>query len=161
MKITCLLLPLLLLTYILNGQSIKPDVLASSGGNGTNSEISLCWTLGETVINELSDNEFILSQGFHQGSLTVISGSENIPENCQIIAYPNPTSNSLKIEIANIQTSDTWIIEVFNSDGKMILHQIANPNVCEIDFSSYPAAEYLVRIRNNQNLMKTFNIVKK
>jgi hypothetical protein len=49
-------------------QSLTPYVVASTGLSASYGSISLSWTLGERVIQTVSDANFILTQGFHQGT---------------------------------------------------------------------------------------------
>jgi uncharacterized protein (TIGR02145 family) len=64
-----------LLTVLVQGQSVNPRVVGSSGGTGTSAEATISWTIGEPVITTLVQPGSILSQGFHQsfGATATIS----------------------------------------------------------------------------------------
>ena len=53
------------------GQSIERQVLASSGNTISNSTVQLDFTLGETIVGDISNSNVILNQGFHQGTIQV------------------------------------------------------------------------------------------
>jgi hypothetical protein len=156
--------PLLLLLLFVNceifSQTGNPHVIAFSGGNGSNSEVSFCWTVGEVVISELSDGSYFLAQGFHQGGLAVVSKLENLPPNGEINVFPNPVENFLTIELQEISFPENWTIEVYSPDGKLVLRQILSESPSNVDFSSFPAGAYLLRIGDNQNHFKSYNIIK-
>ena len=68
-------LPLLFLGLILNcltfGQSISPEVIASSGDHFTGTDAQLSWTIGELVIDTYTNGSTQLTQGFHQTNLII------------------------------------------------------------------------------------------
>jgi hypothetical protein len=141
-------------------QTIEPEVLASTGGSGSNSGSSICWTAGEAVIHELTDGFLVLSQGFHQGDLAVVSGVENLPLQGQINAFPNPVKDNLTIELLDIPSPDKWSVTLYSQDGKIILREEINSGLHILDCSQISAGSYLMRITDNQDHYKTFNIIK-
>lgn len=151
---------LLFLTFEIAGQSFKPDVIASSGGNGTNSEVLASWTIGEVFINEFSNSGISINQGFHRGSLSVASGIENLPQGYTIMAYPNPVDKLLIIDLSEFPVTESWNLEVFAPDGKLIQSKEVKSGLCEIDFSSFTPGNYLVRVKSMDGRYKTFNIIK-
>jgi len=70
-----------LMSLAMYGQSQPQQVIASSGGSGSSGDVSMGWTLGETVIATFSTGSAILTQGFHQPGLTVtaISTTDGLP----------------------------------------------------------------------------------
>ena len=58
---------ILLITSLgITAQSFDREVIASSGTSGSNSSITLDWTLGESIISTASNPNTTLVQGFHQ-----------------------------------------------------------------------------------------------
>ncbi|NVO21559.1 MAG: T9SS type A sorting domain-containing protein [Bacteroidetes bacterium] len=53
--------------YICNAQTLTPSVVASSGNLGFNEGVSLGWTVGQPVIETISNPILTLTQGFQQG----------------------------------------------------------------------------------------------
>jgi len=141
-------------------QTNKPDVLASSGGSGENAEFSMNWTLGEIFINELSNGDLILAQGFHQGGYSSIPTTINDPLlNFEITAFPNPVSDVLKIHIQYDQPNILCKIEVYDILGAKIMDEYTKQSIHEINFASLTAGTYLVRISHN-NYFEVFHIIK-
>jgi hypothetical protein len=140
-------------------QTIKPDVIASSGGSGNNEQISMSWTLGETFIYEYSNNDLTLSQGFHQNFTSVPTYIDESLLPVDIIASPNPVNDLLSVIINNNTSAGEWKIEIFDARGLLVSSLKSTQASLEIDFSSYVNGTYLVRISKN-NLSKTFHIIK-
>jgi hypothetical protein len=155
---------LILFLLVLNSgelfcQSASQEVLAASGGSSGENGISASWTMGETVINELSIPGYMLSQGFQQGFLSVVTGSENLPEEISITAYPNPVLNSLSIKIMNPSDSYHWSVNVFDYKGELVIQHTTEEHITEINFNLLPPGAYLVKISHQDNF-KIFNIIK-
>lgn len=140
-------------------QTSKPDVLASLGGSGYNAEMSMNWTLGEIFINEFSNNDFILAQGFHQGYPGIPSGIIDPFSNSEIKAFPNPVNDILNIYIQNDLATISWRMEVFDSRGVKIIDVYSKASTNEIPFSSLEAGTYMVRVSHNDS-SKVFHIIK-
>jgi hypothetical protein len=151
---------LVLLSSNVAGQISNLNLVSSSGGKGQNGDISLCWSLGEAVTGLIDNNNFIIQEGYHQGSLEIISGVENLPVDLEITAFPNPVKEVLSIKFSSEKILDPWTIEVFNSEGKIMFIKDDVSDDSEIDFSTFSRAHYLIRIANKQGYFKVFNIIK-
>lgn len=51
---------------LLDAQTLKPSVIATSGGYSSNNAASLSWTMGETFTQTLQTGSTIITQGFQQ-----------------------------------------------------------------------------------------------
>jgi hypothetical protein len=149
----------LLFSFELYCQTIKPDILASSGGSGNNEQISMSWTLGETFIDEYVTNDFALSQGFHQHPLRITTNTDETDQLIKMTAYPNPVNDILTILITSDQKYARWEIEVFDARGRLITIRNSEKTSFEIDFSSFISGVYLVRV-SNKDFTKVFHIIK-
>ena len=140
-------------------QTNKPDVLTALGGSGLNAEFSMNWTLGEIFIDEFSNGDFILAQGFHQGYPGMVTSVNTKNMNVDITVYPNPVADKLNVHIQNDRTDINWRFEVFDIFGIKIIDDYSKGSKNEIDFSSLIAGTYLVRVSHN-NYFKVFHIIK-
>jgi hypothetical protein len=140
-------------------QTIKPDVIASLGGSGITNEFSMNWTLGEVFVEEFSNGDYILAQGFNQGYPGIASNTRNSLLNFEISVYPNPVSDILNIQILDSQANMNWRFEVFDMLGIKLFDKFSNENNNMIDFSSMMAGTYLVRV-SHHNYYKIFHITK-
>jgi hypothetical protein len=140
-------------------QTIKPDVLASSGGSGTTEHYSMNWTLGEAFIYEYTNDEFTLSQGFHQNFSGIPTHMDDPVNSLNIIAFPNPVSDCLSIEINNNDLMAIWKVEIFDARGILLENWKSERKRFEINFSSFENGTYLVRI-SQKNISSVFHIIK-
>ena len=139
-------------------QSIAPEILAVSGDYFTGTNATLSWTIGESVTETFSSANAILTQGFHQTSLTV-TGIKDIDKNFSVSVYPNPVMNQLTVELEKVKRN--YSIEITDLNGKLISVQKINSTHSTIDVITYSAGVYFLNLKNENNqLIKTFKIQK-
>jgi hypothetical protein len=67
--------------------------------------------------------------------------------------YPNPVTNVANIIISESFKKEKSLVVIYNTESKVLLQQIVKPvfdNTIMIDFSKFPAGEYIIEIRNSQ-----------
>ncbi len=154
-RVELLLVALFFIILNSNGQ----EVVASSGNHFSNNEIQISWTLGEPVIQTLSNNNVLLTQGFHQAKLTVTAIEELDDLLMQISAYPNPTSNILKLSVKNSGKEELHYT-LYTLDGKMLMQKQIESDLSEISMMNYVSAIYFLKVTSNNSTLKTFKIIK-
>ena len=158
---------LLLLCLWLNNTAYSQTVFSTSNGVSKSDEITISWSIGETVISTIS-NENSVTQGFHQPTLicspcdedssieTNLNADNNqIDSNLSLLLYPNPAIDELKIE-ANIPETGDWFFAIYNSTGRLIHldQQFLEPNqlmIRTVDVSSFIGGQYFSRIYNDKH----------
>jgi hypothetical protein len=90
-----------------------------------------------------------------QQTLIYINGGD------PVMAYPNPTTNKLYIEVLEGQKNE-GVIEVYNAIGKLLKVQQYDQNQSryEIDTQGFPAGSYIIRVRQNDGLIKSVKVSK-
>jgi len=157
MKKTALLLCTLVSTLAI-GQTNKPDVIASSGGYGTSTQGSLSWTIGEPVIETVTNGTTILTQGFQQGNLTVTVDNVSLVQNeIDAMVYPNPVNDLLMVKYTN---SEKVTIELYDVSGVLLLKQQNIVDGQIINMQAYSTGSYFLKLYNEKQKSKTVKIVK-
>tara|TARA_B100001287_G_C22643346_1_gene511294 strand:+ start:560 stop:1123 length:564 start_codon:yes stop_codon:yes gene_type:complete len=103
------------------GLQISPSVVAGCSASLQGySLVSIKseFTLGQIAINSLASNDFILTQGFHQPNLGVISIFEDKMTN--IFIYPNPTIDILNIDLFGFDDPHVQM-QLVDLSGKIII----------------------------------------
>ncbi len=140
-------------------QSLSPEVISSAGSSFTNSSATLDWTVGEPVTSTLNNSNNILSQGFHQPNLLVTAISEAAAD-YSVTLFPNPTVDLIQLQILNT-LNEIIFIDLHNAEGKLLLSQQINTSSnLQIDMSKYSTGTYLLSLTNNQEKIKTYQIIK-
>lgn len=145
-------------------QSIERQVIGSSGGYSSQTNISASYTVGETVIQTVSAGTIILTQGFQQSDNQNV-GIVDVANHIKISAYPNPTTDKVIVEI-NAEAEAQFSFQVYNALGQLVLlpttfQQVGNSTTHQFDFSRLAAANYFIAINNtNLHFTKTIQISK-
>ncbi len=133
------------------------QLISSAGDYFENSNVSISWSLGEPIIETISDGTNILTQGFQQ---TKLSASEIFSINSDIInikLFPNPTENFIYLKTSEFKNLNYRISDI---NGKILKEGNIISEITEISVSKFPAAVYFFKIMKNNETIKIYQIVK-
>lgn len=138
------LVVLLFGTVSLIGRS--QQVVTTSGGYFESSSAQVSWTLGEIMINTLSNDGVQLTQGQQQTRFDFLSiPKENNPD--IISVYPNPVIDQLTINT----NGDVYHYIISNTAGQIIQKGVINSPNQIISTLQMSAGLYALRIFNESN----------
>lgn len=69
-----------------------------------------------------------------------------------LVIYPNPTQSSITIELATSPTSNAVLI-LSNTNGQQVFTQSITEQQIEIDINHLPSGIYIVKVRNDKDVM--------
>lgn len=95
-----------------SAQTLSPTVIPTSGGFYSAGGVSLSWTVGQTSNNTFSGGAFILSQGFQQPEVNIITGSIGQSVACAGSTVAVPFVSAGIVDAANVFTA-----QLSNSTG--------------------------------------------
>ncbi len=134
------------------------SILATSGDYFENDDISLSWTLGEPVTETLASTSFILTQGFQQSKLTLVGIKDlNNQDDYEISLYPNPAQNFINIKTSKFEHLNYSISDI---NGKLLKEVNAVSEQTELSVNELPASIYIIEIRDNKKLVRTYKLIK-
>ncbi len=142
-----------------HAQLIKQEVIASAGGYNIKGDISLSWTLGETIIETFSNGSLVLSHGFQQ-KLIVTTVKENLSPALNVVLYPNPAGDLINIQFDPATDTETDIMlvdlqgKVLKSDKIGIATSIAGFNLQDV-----PTGIYFIKIMKGKRI-NIYRVVK-
>jgi len=145
------------------GQSAERQVIASSGGYSSASNIQASYTAGETVVATGTSSSVIVTQGFQQPNVSSV-GIEEMDNGLSVNVYPNPVSDNLIVEINS--TNELLVnATVYDMQGKATGVTVSNLNVNgtlkqTLDVSSLNAGKYLISFTNDKSTLGTVSILK-
>lgn len=127
---------------------LSPTVIASAGNYSEAGGISLSWTLGEVAVSTLSNGNLVLTQGFQQSFLEDVGFSMD-PILWQIIAYPNPVTDELRIQF-DVPDPTDFLVEIQDVTGRLLSQeqykQVIPGDVVPVEMSSFREGIYFFRI---------------
>lgn len=148
----------LLLCFWCIGALAQPHlVVSASGASFQNSSGYISYTIGESITSTLVSSQAILTQGFHQWfPKTPGVPVENRPE-IEISVFPNPVIDLLILQVEEYQGFDYMLYDVI---GGLIDRGPVVGERTEIDFNSLAPAIYILRVTDNNEEVRLFQIVK-
>jgi hypothetical protein len=88
-----------ILSILVQGQSVSRQVLSEGGSTTLSGEIILCWTLGQPgPVETATLPELIITQGFQQVDEAYVGINEEKWADGQLKIYPNPSTGTFKLE---------------------------------------------------------------
>lgn len=143
-------------------QGSRPEVVSTTGGTFSDETIHLDWTIGEIAISSLSTSSEQLTQGFHQPSYKLVSGSK-LPPNIGIIeVFPNPTQDIIRIN-AKLNRKQKVQIRLIDLQGKIIVDlDRKGVEITEtLDLSLLSSGSYIISLTpEDARAYKLFKIIK-
>ena len=144
-------------------QSLSPEVVATSGHQGTSASSQLDWTVGEAIIETASSSSNVLTQGFHQPAYTITALAQPQPRtDIQLTAYPNPATHWVNLGISRENTSPVTVMLV-DELGRVLSRQGTRQAEAELKFpiSQLSQATYFLRVEiEGESFLETFKIAK-
>lgn len=134
-------------------QSAERQVIGSSGKVVGNGSEGAEFTIGEPITNTMNGGgAAYVTNGFHQGNLSVTKLNELIEVSASI--FPNPTQGKIHLQFKEEQKNVSSVL--FSIDGKILQSTSINGTTTDFDLSSYAEGTYYIKINNNSS----FKIIK-
>ena len=126
------------------------NVVASSGGQGIQSNRYIAWTVGEPFVQTLHGAGYALTQGFHQPDpcgMTFVGTSDLTDWGMSL--FPNPTDGLLILRFSP-EKKGVLIASAFDMLGRSVFENqtLASPEGSVIDASSWPPGVYFLLLQD-------------
>ena len=162
MKKIILLAFSILCCFTIYGQELSRKVIGSSGDYHKGTNVTLSWTIGETIVETFIGANSILTQGFQQSSYSVTGIKKLEDSGFQIKVFPNPASDFINISFITKEKTSV-LIELIDLNGKILLNEKVESThlIKQINFTHFTPGTYFLRIKEtNGKLLETYQIQK-
>lgn len=132
------------------GFGVCMEVVASSGGQGIQSNRHIAWTIGEPFVQTQYGASYAITQGFHQpdpcGANFV--GTSELAD-WGISLFPNPTDGLALLRFSP-EKNGVLLASAFDLLGRSLLEDLvlASPEGSAIDASSWPSGVYFLLLKD-------------
>lgn len=150
---------ILLITMALSLTATGQQITATAGDVHENSNGSLTFTLGESVIGTLSSDGNILTQGFHQNNVQVAITAVHDPAFSAVKVFPNPTADKLFIHAENTNLHGS-IYFLHNFNGQQLRAGNITGTEISIELASLVPGTYMLTILRDEKIRVTYKIIK-
>lgn len=121
---------------------------------------SVSYSIGQIVYNTCVGESCYILQGVQQSiEIDRIGIEEAIGINLEIVVYPNPTSDFVKLRVRNYQL-DNLEFYLFDMSGKLIENTKITGEETLIRMQFLIPSIYFVKITDNKKEIKVFKIIK-
>ena len=140
----------IIIAFFLSGIAVHAqEVVTTAGSYGETASGSLSWTVGEPVIETITDGTNTLTQGFQQSKLTVTAINDLKVSGIELSVYPNPTADYLVLSIDDVKTnrrSSQLSLQLYDMNGKLLQNGKITGNETSIDMSNFIPGTYILKI---------------
>ncbi|TVQ17814.1 MAG: T9SS C-terminal target domain-containing protein [Bacteroidetes bacterium] len=140
-------------------QAVSQEVVSSAGNYHESETMSISWTLGETVTETFTAGELILTQGFQQPTLIVVSVDELADFDLTVTAFPNPTADILTVKLEN-HNYDKVSYTLYDMSGRLFTSGDFSGSEERISFTSLKSGVYFLTIMVEGKEARTLKILK-
>ena len=152
MKITFLFFSLICAVPAIDAQ----EVISSQGDSYSGPNAKIDFTIGECIIETLSDGTTNLTQGFHQTNWK-FSGVEDFSPEMEMVVFPNPASDFLQIQTADFKEVH---YELFDEAGRLVAQNELLEETTSIRVAELATGQYSLVLSKNQQPLKIFKLIK-
>lgn len=132
----------------------------SSGGQGTSSQGSVSYSVGQVFFNAAAGSNGFVIQGNQQPfEISVITSVRNINIELNAQVYPNPVAEQLLLSIRNDQLKHLSYV-LTDIQGKIFRQEVINNVFTNIEMSPYENGVYIINVLQKKRIIRTFKIIK-
>jgi len=137
------------------------ESINTAGGDANGSGGSMSYSIGQIFIESQSGGaDGSVSQGVQQPIEWLTLGLE---EDLLLIAsakvFPNPTTDKIQLRL-ELEDINNLSYQIYDINGKFLQSEEILQFTTEIQLSQLPTSVYFLKIIRNNNLLKTFRILK-
>lgn len=162
MKIVFIILLSCLCSYSLCGQSIEPANWISSASyySSFTTDNSLHSSFGEIATESLEESDQMLSQGFLQTYIDIVSTDEERFPDLRLNVGPNPCHDYFTL-ISNKEILPNLSAQLFDNYGRKVMSFDIENQQTTVDMKALPAATYfLLILHQNTPVFSATKIIK-
>ena len=149
----------IIMTNLAISQTASPELVSSAGDSFNNTSYQLDWSIGECITATHSAGSYVITQGFHQNSY-VVTSVKDLATDINISVYPNPTSDFISLNFAKVSNFGKVSYLVTDFSGRVLQTENFTDDIEQINFSNYAEGTYFISVTENNQLIKSFKIIK-
>ena len=132
----------------------------ASGGDATGSGGTVAYSIGQVVYTTNTGSSGSVAQGMQHAYEIFSVGIEETTLNISLIAFPNPTSDNLTLQISNYN-NEKLSYQLYDMQGKLLNNGQVTAQQTHIYTANLSAATYFINVVNQENRkIQSFKIIK-
>ena len=136
------------------------EIPTATGGEATGTGGTVSYSVGQVVYTTATGTNGSVAQGVQQPyEISTTVGINETAINLEMNVYPNPTTDYLTLKVDNFELS-TLNFQLIDMQGKVIETKKVNSNAINISLEGQPTATYFLNVVKNNQIIKTFKVIK-
>lgn len=132
----------------------------ASGGEATGTGGTASYSLGQVVYTKATGTNGSVAQGVQQPfEISTTVGINETTIQLELSVYPNPATNYLTLKVDS-EKLDNLNFQLIDLQGKVIENKKVSSTTTSINVESLPKAIYFLSVVKNNQIVKTFKIIK-
>lgn len=132
----------------------------TTGGEATGAGGTASYSVGQVVYTTATGTNGSVAQGVQQPfEISVTTGVNETSINLEMSVYPNPTTNFLSLKVKS-EKLESLTYQLIDLQGKVIENKKVNSTTSTIKMEELPKAVYFLNVVNNNQVVKTFKVIK-
>jgi len=155
MKTILTSITLLIISMALGQTTIKKSSISSGGGSHNIGNTSLIYAIGEVAINDVSQSNTTIYEGFIGPDLMQSLGIVNYEQLQNVSVFPNPAQNKLQIQWKKTGNYELYFYDI---TGKLILQQsVSNKQEISFNITNWKTGVYMLVVIDRKH-QKSINL---
>jgi len=136
------------------------QAVTTAGGEATGTGGTASYTVGQVVYTTATGTNGSVAQGVQQPyEISTTLGIKETAIRLEMTVYPNPTTNYLTLKVGDFELS-SLNFQLIDLQGKVIENKKVTATSTTIKMEELPKAIYFLNITDNNQVVKTFKIIK-
>jgi hypothetical protein len=130
----------------------------ATGGEATGTGGTASYSGGQVVYTTATGTNGSVAQGVQQPfEISTTVGINETSINLELSVYPNPTTDYLSLKV---EKTEGLTFQLYDLQGKVITNEKVNSATTTVAMENLPTATYFLNVVKNNQIVKTFKIIK-
>jgi len=140
---------------------LAQEAILAAGGDASSNGGSVSYTVGQVFYTTNTGTNGSVAEGVQQPyEISVVVGLEKAQDSKLVCTvYPNPATDLLTLETENPNNKNLFY-QLYDITGILLISKKLINIKTTIPMTNLPPATYLLKITDNQKVVKTFRIIK-
>jgi Secretion system C-terminal sorting domain len=134
------------------------QTVTTTGSEATGAGGTASYTVGQVVYTTNTGTNGSVAQGVQQPyEISTTVGINETTINLELSVYPNPTTDFLTLKV---EKAEGLTVQLYDLQGKVITSKTVSSTSTNISLEEQPTAIYFLNVTKNNQIVKTFKIIK-
>jgi hypothetical protein len=149
-----------------NTQANNNDIMETiipSGSNASGSSGSVTYSIGQVFYTYIGESVYTVAQGIQHQEADKNLGTPEVEEpKTELMVFPNPTTDYVNLSLKGLELENgKRYYKLFDIQGRLLKQNTISDTETQISLSNLSSSIYILTVYIDNQLLKTFKILKK